>query len=256
MLVGEVDGEVAGWLSGGAYRGTDSDEPPLGEVYACYVDPAHWRQGVGSALMAALSSASPTPGIHKPRCGCWPTIFVRERSTNITAGSPTVPARSSKWPTSATRRCATAASCLDAPDRSGESEPRSGTAGDPTATPGVPGGRPAPKPGGMPPVAPGESPTHVLAARTRAHRTHEAAPAPQEGRRSGAEVLDRETRRHVPGHEQPDDPDQDQEHRPVVRVMAAARDHRRQCARHPNACTLRAGACSSMPSTSSARRLR
>jgi GNAT superfamily N-acetyltransferase len=66
MLVGEVDGEVAGHLSGGAYRGTDAGErprggayrgtdtgePPLGEVYACYVDPAHWRQGVGSALMA------------------------------------------------------------------------------------------------------------------------------------------------------------------------------------------------------------
>ncbi len=52
MLVGEVDGEVAGHLSGGAYRGTDAGEPPPGEVYACYVDPAHWRQGVGSALMA------------------------------------------------------------------------------------------------------------------------------------------------------------------------------------------------------------
>jgi len=66
MLVGEVDGEVAGHLSGGAYRGTDASEPPRGgayrgtdagepppgEVYACYVDPAHWRQGVGSALMA------------------------------------------------------------------------------------------------------------------------------------------------------------------------------------------------------------
>ncbi len=52
MLVGELDGEVAGWLSGGAYRGTDSEQPPPGEVYACYVDPAHWRRGVGSALMA------------------------------------------------------------------------------------------------------------------------------------------------------------------------------------------------------------
>jgi len=52
ILVGELDGEVVGWLSGGAYRGTDSDEPLLGEVHACYVDPACWRQGVGSALMA------------------------------------------------------------------------------------------------------------------------------------------------------------------------------------------------------------
>jgi ribosomal protein S18 acetylase RimI-like enzyme len=53
VLVGEVDGEVAGWLNGGPCRDAGPDEPSLGEVYGCYVDPAHWRQGVGSALMAA-----------------------------------------------------------------------------------------------------------------------------------------------------------------------------------------------------------
>ena len=59
VLVGEMDGEVAGWISGGPYRDPSPDEPPLadraslGEVYGCYVDPAHWREGVGSALMAA-----------------------------------------------------------------------------------------------------------------------------------------------------------------------------------------------------------
>ncbi|MGD0985622.1 MAG: GNAT family N-acetyltransferase [Acidimicrobiales bacterium] len=52
LLVAELDGEVAGWLGGGAYRDTDLDDPPLGEVYACYIDPEHWRKGVGSALMA------------------------------------------------------------------------------------------------------------------------------------------------------------------------------------------------------------
>jgi GNAT superfamily N-acetyltransferase len=53
VLVGEVDGEVAGWISGGPYRGAGPDETPLGEVYGCYVDPSHWREGVGSALMTA-----------------------------------------------------------------------------------------------------------------------------------------------------------------------------------------------------------
>jgi ribosomal protein S18 acetylase RimI-like enzyme len=51
VLVGEIDGEVAGWLSCGTHRGADIDVSSLGEVYACYVDPVYWRQGVGSALM-------------------------------------------------------------------------------------------------------------------------------------------------------------------------------------------------------------
>ncbi len=52
VLVGELHGELAGFLSGGPCHDPDQDEP-LGEVNGCYVDPAHWRQGVGSALMAA-----------------------------------------------------------------------------------------------------------------------------------------------------------------------------------------------------------
>jgi GNAT superfamily N-acetyltransferase len=52
MLVGEVNGEIGGWLGGGPYRTPAPGEATLGEVYACYVDPAYWRQGVGSALMA------------------------------------------------------------------------------------------------------------------------------------------------------------------------------------------------------------
>jgi len=53
ILIGEIDGEVAGWLSGGPYRDGRPGESELGEVYGCYVDPAHWREGVGSALMAS-----------------------------------------------------------------------------------------------------------------------------------------------------------------------------------------------------------
>ena len=51
VLVAEVDGEVAGWLAGGPARDLDEPDDRLGEVHGCYVDPAHWRTGVGSALM-------------------------------------------------------------------------------------------------------------------------------------------------------------------------------------------------------------
>ena len=41
----------------GPCRDLDSGEPPAGEIYGCYVDPLHWRRGVGSALMVgALAS--------------------------------------------------------------------------------------------------------------------------------------------------------------------------------------------------------
>jgi GNAT superfamily N-acetyltransferase len=53
ILIGEIDGEVAGWLSGGPYRNGRWRESKLGEVYGCYVDPAHWREGVGRALMTS-----------------------------------------------------------------------------------------------------------------------------------------------------------------------------------------------------------
>jgi GNAT superfamily N-acetyltransferase len=52
VLVVEFDDELAGWLGGGPCRDAKPDEP-LGEVIGCYVDPAHWRKGLGSALMAA-----------------------------------------------------------------------------------------------------------------------------------------------------------------------------------------------------------
>lgn len=51
VLVGELEGELAGWLTCGACRQPGENE--VGEVYACYVDPDHWHKGVGSALMTA-----------------------------------------------------------------------------------------------------------------------------------------------------------------------------------------------------------
>ncbi|MGA2530948.1 MAG: GNAT family N-acetyltransferase [Acidimicrobiales bacterium] len=51
VLVGELGGEVVGFLTGGPCRDT-GQEGSFGEIHGCYVDPDHWREGVGSALMA------------------------------------------------------------------------------------------------------------------------------------------------------------------------------------------------------------
>lgn len=50
-LVGTVDDQVVGFTSFGAARDAESGED--GELYALNVDPAHWRAGVGSALLSA-----------------------------------------------------------------------------------------------------------------------------------------------------------------------------------------------------------
>jgi L-amino acid N-acyltransferase YncA len=43
------DGRVIGWTSFGPSR--DNDGQGIGELYAIYLDPAHWGQGIGKALM-------------------------------------------------------------------------------------------------------------------------------------------------------------------------------------------------------------
>ena len=48
-IVGEVDGEIVGFVSVGAAVEADAD----GELYAIYVLPTHWGTGVGRALMQA-----------------------------------------------------------------------------------------------------------------------------------------------------------------------------------------------------------
>jgi len=51
--VGEIDGEFAGYCYVAA-PGRDADlGPEVAEVVAMYVDPPHWRRGVGGALMEA-----------------------------------------------------------------------------------------------------------------------------------------------------------------------------------------------------------
>ncbi len=51
MRVAESDREVVGYVSLGPYRWDDL--PGFGEIYALYVDPAHWGAGAGRRLMAA-----------------------------------------------------------------------------------------------------------------------------------------------------------------------------------------------------------
>ncbi len=63
----EVDGEVVGLASGGAYRTGGEPEPGIGEVYAIYVLAQHWSTGVGRALMQASVAALVDAGFHEIR---------------------------------------------------------------------------------------------------------------------------------------------------------------------------------------------
>ena len=47
--VAEEDGEVLGWISAGRSRDSDAS-PSSGELWAMYVDPQHWRGGIGRLL--------------------------------------------------------------------------------------------------------------------------------------------------------------------------------------------------------------
>lgn len=51
VLVAEDDGDVVGFASIGASRESDG-----GEVYAIYVDPAHWGRGHGHRLLSEAES--------------------------------------------------------------------------------------------------------------------------------------------------------------------------------------------------------
>ena len=51
VRVTELEGEVVGYVNSGPYRWDEL--PGFGEIYALYVDPAHWGAGAGRQLMAA-----------------------------------------------------------------------------------------------------------------------------------------------------------------------------------------------------------
>jgi GNAT superfamily N-acetyltransferase len=65
--VAERAGQPVGWAATGPYRDDDcpAPQPGCGEVYAIYVHPAHWRGGIGRALIARvladLAAAGQTP---------------------------------------------------------------------------------------------------------------------------------------------------------------------------------------------------
>jgi GNAT superfamily N-acetyltransferase len=54
VIVSEEDGHIAGFIIYGPSRDADADITRVAEVYALYVDPAAWRRGHGSALMAEV----------------------------------------------------------------------------------------------------------------------------------------------------------------------------------------------------------
>lgn len=51
-FVAELDGRIAGFANVGLFRDEPTDES-AGELWAMYVDPACWGDGVGDALMAS-----------------------------------------------------------------------------------------------------------------------------------------------------------------------------------------------------------
>ncbi|MEZ4768196.1 MAG: GNAT family N-acetyltransferase [Caldilineales bacterium] len=53
VLVAVTNGTVSGYVSAAASRDEDPPDPIIGEIYALYVHPDHWRCGIGSALIAA-----------------------------------------------------------------------------------------------------------------------------------------------------------------------------------------------------------
>jgi ribosomal protein S18 acetylase RimI-like enzyme len=62
VLVSVRNGKLVGWASGGASR--DADAKGGFEIYAIYVAPHYWRQGIGRELMKAVEDAlSPCSGI-------------------------------------------------------------------------------------------------------------------------------------------------------------------------------------------------
>jgi GNAT superfamily N-acetyltransferase len=52
LLVAEVDNELLGYTACGTNRDPDA-QPEVGELRSMFVAPASWRDGVGSALLAA-----------------------------------------------------------------------------------------------------------------------------------------------------------------------------------------------------------
>jgi GNAT superfamily N-acetyltransferase len=67
-LVATVDGQIAGLAGFGPYRPEQGEvDPTTGELYAIYVDPEHWRAGIGRRLHAAVTAALTGSGFRAMR---------------------------------------------------------------------------------------------------------------------------------------------------------------------------------------------
>ena len=176
MLVGEIDGELAGLLTGSACR--DDREEPLGEVHGCYVDPAHWRKGVGSALMATaierLTQAGHSEAVLWVLAGnSRARAFYEAHGWVADGAEKTYDLEGGRYPEVRYRRNLGSSEVRAFPVRRRRRHDRRGARTEASwcasrEASGVP--RPS----------------------TRTHRAH-ASPAPQEGDRPGTEVADGET---------------------------------------------------------------
>lgn len=54
-FVAELNARVVGFVRCGPSRDGDDDPSQIGEIYAIYVHPDHWGQGVGRALLSAAN---------------------------------------------------------------------------------------------------------------------------------------------------------------------------------------------------------
>jgi len=69
IWVVEEGSTILGWVN--AARSRDSDAgPSIGELWAIYVDPQHWRRGIGRILWRTAESQLSAPDIRKRRYGC------------------------------------------------------------------------------------------------------------------------------------------------------------------------------------------
>ena len=53
--VAQREDELAGWLCAGPSRDRDAS-PTTAEIWAMYIDPAHWRRGIGRALWTTVQA--------------------------------------------------------------------------------------------------------------------------------------------------------------------------------------------------------
>jgi ribosomal protein S18 acetylase RimI-like enzyme len=76
--VAEENEEVVGWISAAGSRDPDS-QPLTGEVWAMYVDPSCWRQGLGRRLLREAEGYLVTCGFSEV------TLWVLEENTRAIA---------------------------------------------------------------------------------------------------------------------------------------------------------------------------